>query len=248
MQLRSFLFIPLSLSALHADALGDLKTTLERLRSKEQVKARVEYQFWRKDGEGKGSENRTSQGHIQTWVEDGPQGLKILWNPQTLQQLSDEAKAEGQDPEKETPVKDGLRGLSTLNIVRSFNGAESLLQWLQSAQFQVERQEVYQGQPARLLEFKLTPKISAREKKHLKNATFSLKVWVGADGVPLGAWQQQSIKGSFMLIGFESSRTQEMRFVKVGNRLLVSQLQEDGTNHAMGMHVEEKSTLRVHVN
>jgi hypothetical protein len=246
MRPSSLLLVPFSFAALEADSLSDLRTHLAKLNGREVVRANVEYQFWNRDEEDK--QPRVRQGKAHAWAEDGPGGLKIVWTPQLLQQAEVEQRVRAQDPEKEAPTAQAIEGVSALGILKSFNCAEELLRLMATAQLLEERTDVYQGRAAKLLVLKLSPKVSAREKKHLKEMNASARVWVGPDGQPLGVQSQQAMKGSYFFIKFEGGSTEEYRFARVGNRLVAVYHARETTGGGMGIRQQTKSVTTLELN
>ena len=168
-----------------ANALDDLKAALGKLNGQETIKASVDRQIWSSSGDAKDPE--VTQGKVNAAVEEGPEGLRILWSRATLQQATQEAKAQGLDPEKTSPTRRAMEGLRALDLVDYFSSSEELLRNLEDSQFQEEKAETWEGRPSKCLTLKVTPRLPAREKKYIKELVAVAKIWIGADGVPLAA-------------------------------------------------------------
>lgn len=232
----------LATPALQADPLADLRATLARFQGQEPVKASVDYSFWNKGGDEK--KPIVSQGKATAWVEEGPQGLRMMWGRPFLQAAMEEARARAADPEKTTPTRQALDGLSPTEVMEYLNGADELLRSLDQAQLQDVKQEAWQGRPARMLVLKLTPKMGEREKKYVKQLEATARIWVGADGVPLAAEQRVKMKGrALMVISFESEQKEEFRFAVSGTRLIVIHHQSEQSGSGAGEQGQRKTQM-----
>lgn len=215
--------LPLALLAstgLWADGPADLKAALARLQGNTPVKGSVDVRTWTRSGEGKELTERTGQAGA--WVEDGPQGLKMMWNRTLIAQVRDEARAKRKNPEAKTPTSSGLGNLTPRNVQDQINAAESVANSLEHAVFQAETREAWNGRPARLLTYKLTQNgMSAKERKYVKEFDGTAKVWIEEDGTPLAASTTLKVKGrAFMVVSFSQEREETFAFSKVGDRLV----------------------------
>ena len=207
--------------ALRGDALADLRGTLQGLRGHDAVKGGLDHQFWSRQGDPKSA--KESQGKVGAWVEEDGGGLRIFWPRQVLDQADREARARAKDPEKEAPTRRAMAGLSPTDVAEYLGAAEAMLRELESAQVTEDKSEPYQGRPARCLTLKVEPRLSGRDRKYVKELHAKAKVWLGPDGVPLGAEREMSMKGrAFLVISFEQKEKEELRFTKVGDRLVTT--------------------------
>ena len=190
------------------------------------------------------------QGKASAQVEDGPGGLRIAWSRPLLQQAQSESRAQAQNPDKVAPTRDALGGFGPMGMADYLNYAEPLLRDLERGQIQVlqERAEAWNGHPARLLVLKVTPRLPEAQRKFIKDIKVDAKLWVGPDGLPLAYATAVKYKGSRFFISFEGSSTDEWRFIKVGNRLVVSQAQSENSQSGLGQQTQRKSTTTVTVN
>jgi hypothetical protein len=231
---------------LRADALSDLKSTLAHLNGQDLIKASVDYQFWSKQGDEKVPV--VSEGRATTFVEDGPQGLKMSWNRALIQIAVQEAKTQAKDPEKKASTRRAIEGLKAVEVSDYLNGAEELLRTLDQSQLVGEQDESWQGKPAKRLTFKITPKLSKQDQKYVKELDATASVWIGADGLPLAAESQTRMKGrALLVITFEQQQKESFQFVRVGNRLVVVQHVQESSGSGGGERGQSKTvvTLRV---
>jgi len=246
MNLRLFALLLVG-GLLQADTLSDLKGTLSRLNGQEPIKASVDYQFWSKQGEEKAPV--ITEGRATTFVEDGPQGLKMSWNRALIQTAIQEVKAQAKDPEKKATTRRAIEALKAVEVSDYLNGAEDLLRTLEQGQLVEEKAEAWQGKPARRLQLKLTPKLSKQNQKYVKELEASATVWIGAEGLPLAAETQLRMKGRAMLvISFEQHAKEAFQFSRVGNRLVVLNHTKEDSGSGGGEKGQTKTSISLHLN
>lgn len=231
---------------LSADGLTSLRSNLAKLQGGDPVKATVDYGFWRQTTEDK--KPVQTQGRVTVHVEDGPQGLRLGWGKQLLQQAAQESRAQAKDPEKTSGTRSALRAVDAIEATELLNYAEPLLRSLEGAQLLEEKAETWQGQPAHLLILKVEPKMPASQKKYIKKMDLQAKIWVGADGLPLATSLNMAYSASRFFISFDGTQKEERRFQKAGNRLVVATLQSEDTNHGFGQSTANKKTTTVSLN
>ncbi len=234
------LFMVLSM---RANGLDDLREALHKLQGTEPVKALLEHSFWRQVTDDKTPV--ISQGRISAHIEDGPQGMRVTWSKPTLQQAERELSAQEKEPDLTTPTRTALRNIDPLEAAESLNHAEALMRDLSQAQLLEEKSESWQGRPAKLLVLKFTPKLPESQKKYLKEVKVQAKVWIGPDGLPLAFSSSVAYKGSRMFISFEGGHSQELQFVRAGNRLVVARATSEDYNSGFGASSQTKKTTTV---
>ncbi len=226
-----------------ADGQTDLRNALARYKATESLKTAMEYQFWQNTGTEK--QPKILQGRLQAVVEDGPQGLRFTWPTPVLSAARQEARTQAQNPDAPDPVRTAMRQLDVLQVQTCMDASEDLLRDLDQARFLEERVESWQDKPARVLAFRLEPKLPEEARKALKKLEASLKVWIGADGAPLAARTMVFFKASKMLISIESVQKDERTFAARNGRLVVlSQTQEESTS-AMGDRSQTRKVLNL---
>lgn len=99
--------------------------------------------------------------------------------------------------------------------------------------------------PASLLSFKLVPKMSKSESKHVKKVDSALSVWVGDDGMPLAAEESMSIKASFLLISFEADQKHNWTYARNGDRLVVTRFESNDKSDGLGQHSTSRTVETV---
>ncbi len=208
-------------SFLRADGFSDLKTALAHLAAQQPIKARVEIQLSNRDDNGDNGKPKVDAGAATVEVESGPDGLRIFWSREQVQAAAQEQAAK--DPKAPSPVRRGMGALSATRLQDYLNGAPNLLRQLEGAELTGEKAVTWEGQPARLLSFKLNPPMSERDRKRIKEMDTSAEIWIDRDGFPLAAKSHADFKGrALLVISFESSSKEEFRFTHVGDRLVVT--------------------------
>lgn len=245
---RSLALILMSTALLRADAFSDLKAQLGRLHGSDAVKATLDIHFWRQVVDDK--KPTVSQGKASALVEDGPQGVRIGWSRNQLQQAQAEARAQAVDPDKTVPTRSAMESLGPLGVSEYLNYAEPLLREFERGQAKVqeERQETWNGKPARLLILKVEPRIPSNQRKYIRDLKVDARLWLGTDGLPMAYATSVKFKGSRFFISFEGSNSEELRFVRAGNRLVATHVSSENQNGGFGQHSHRKSSVSLTVN
>ena len=246
--LRSLALVLTTAALLRADTFSDLKAQLARLNGGDAVKATVDVQTWRKVVDDK--RPVISQGRANAQVEDGPLGVRIGWSRGLLQQAQVEARAQALDPDKTVPTRSAMDSLGPVSVSDYLNYAEALLREFERAQARVqeERQDTWNGRPARLLVLKVEPRIPSSQRKYIKDLRVDARLWVGADGLPLAYATSVRFKGSRFFISFEGSQSEELRFLHAGNRLVAVHVASENQNSGFGQESQRKSSISVTLN
>ena len=175
-----------------ADGLTDLRAALGRLAATTPVHGTLDVTSTSRSNE----DDKADDGKASVGFEIGESGLHIIYPRAMLTQATQEARAEARDPERSTPVRSGASHVRPLHVAELLDAAAALSVLLESAQFVQTKPVNLGGQSAHLLSFKLAPKLSKSDSKHVKKLDGTLSVWVGDDGTPLAAEQSTSAKAS----------------------------------------------------
>lgn len=232
MRLHVALFVLLVPAIAAADGLTDLRATLGRLPGTTPVRGTLDVTSTSRSNE----DDKAYDGKASVGFEIGESGLHIIYPRTMLIQATQEARAEARDPEKSTPVRSGASHVRPLHVAELLDGAAPLGILLESAQFVQTKAATVGGRPARLLSFKLSPKLSKSESKHVKKIDSALSVWVADDGTPLAAEQTISIKASFLLISFEADQKFNWAYARNGDRLVVTRYESNDKSDGLGQH------------
>lgn len=225
-------FLLLATLPCSADVLADLRGTLLKLQGTEAIHAKADIQNWSQDGEGKKA--RVTQTHNTVQLEDGPNGLRLGWTSAQIQEARKEAQLKAANPDAETPNLDSLSALTGLSATAYLSQSDHLLQQLKTATMLEDKPDSYQGNPARLVVFKLDPAVGADEKSMVKDRKETLKVWLDGHGVPMATEHAVAIKASKFLLSFTANNHQTRKLVVRGNRLVVSNETQENNGSGMG--------------
>lgn len=231
----------------HADGLTDLKTALSRLQGQTPLKAIVEAKTWNRQGEGKDLEE--THGHASVSVEENPRGLQVLYSKDMLAKLETEERQREKDSKAKTPTLSALNEVNSSALRPMISAAASLNRSLEKANFKGEKVDVFNGKPARLLNFEMSmDKLTEKERKYMKKFDGQLDIWIAADGTPLASRSTQAVSGrAFIVISFEMKNEEEWIYGTVGDRLVALKKESKNSGSGMGEKGEGKisKTLQV---
>jgi len=210
---------------------AELAAILARFPATDPIQGSLELQLSRQSME----EHWTDQSRVTVDVEDGPQGLRVGLPRSTSRQALQELRAQTLDPSKHMPTYNSLQALTLNEVSGDLDCAAALAQDLTLADTaEVQAAATYLGKPARLLVLTLPPRLSAEARKHVRNAESRLSIWIGADGLPLGAEKFEHTRGRFLVLFFENLRKQTWTFGHKGNRLFATRHEVADTASGMG--------------
>ncbi|MEA2328195.1 MAG: hypothetical protein QOE68_3154 [Thermoanaerobaculia bacterium] len=232
MRFRISLFVLLVPAIAAADGLTDLRAILGRMPATTPVHGTLDVTSTSRSNE----DEKADEGRATVGFEIGEPGLHIIYPRTMLAQATQEARAEARDPEKSTPVRNGASHVRPLHVAELLDGAAALSILLESAQFVQNKPAIVGGRPAHLLSFKLVPKLSKSESKHVKKVDGALSVWVGDDGTPLAAEETTSIKAGFLLINFDVDQKHHWTYARSGDRLVVTRYESNDKSDGLGQH------------
>jgi len=164
-------------------------------------------------------------------VEEGPAGLRVLWEPDLLRQANEEERAHDGDAQRLTPLRDGLKELDPARIGHLLDQAGSLA-GLTKGDLVEEAAEAFAGKEARRLVFRFSPRLSWTEQYYLRRSEGRFTVWVAADGTPLASASEASFEGktSRTFGRFKGLATIRTRYAVDGGRLRVAERDTEETN------------------
>jgi hypothetical protein len=165
-----------------AAGLDDLRASLEKLRAREPLRARITQENTGEyEDEG---QKRTRQARAAIVAEDGGAGeaLKLLYDDAVLTQAAREqaGRRDSRGP------GDAVRDLDALRVLELLRPAEKLLEDLAGARVRSESAERLGGRPARVLDLVMrAPRGLDREKGF--RVTRTGRFWIDGSGVPLAS-------------------------------------------------------------
>jgi len=225
---------------LHANGLDDLKVALGRLQGSGPVRGSYEVHSWTKGGMGKEVEEGT--GSASAWIEDDGSNLLIRWNKSLLRKSAEEPyHVKDKQAKAQDSTSAGLTAATTQGMASALDYAPHLSRLLDFSQLKQERSETFEGKPAIFIELQITPPRSEEDQKKMKEFSFTAKLWLGKDGVPLAANFVRTLKGKVLLFTMEMSTQEDCVFSVAADRLVLARKEVRETNHLMGMDMQQRS-------
>lgn len=215
-----------------ADALTDLRATLTQLAATTPVHGTFEVNSSNVNSD----EDHPFAGKATVAFESNETGLRLIYPRALVDQATQEARMEAQDPNRQTPTRDGTNRVHTLTVAERLDAAAALTTELLTAQLVQTKPGMYKGKAARVVTLKLNPKMSKGASKHMKSLDATLTVYLGDDGVPLGADRTVVAKASFLLMTFQSDQKQSWTYARTGDRLVAMRYEESVKSDGFGQH------------
>ena len=202
---------------LGADTLSDLRSALQALKGQAPLSLHIERHTWeRKNGKDQSL-------HESFDVEDGSKGLRRM-----------DGKAL---PECDGKVEQWTRAhLELLNLLLLATVLE-------------DKPDVLDGHPVQKLRVSLLSNLNAQAetsgKVKFKKFNMEMTLWVGPDHLPLVVNKQMEMEGKAALLFTFSTKGQEHRgYLKVKDRLVMVEANQDAQIKAMGQDTIEREMVR----
>ncbi len=238
--MRIVLLLLLAASSLRADSLSVLRDSLH-LTGDDPVSASIDFSFAETNGNEK--KPTTVEGQACATVNVGAAGLSVVWSPEQLAAAVREQREGAGKAHHPEPTRKAMSRLGATQIYDYLDASGGLLQRLETATLQSEKEDSWQGQPARLLTLKIEPPLSAEDRKMIKQIEATAKVWIAPDGTPLAAESALRLKGRAMVvISFEHSEAERFTFARAGDRLVITSHQRETADNGGGQHQKSKTT------
>jgi len=176
----------------HADALTDLRTTLQSLNVNTQIAGTLDVQSTKvtpkadKDKGKEGEQQPTADFSLEISAGDG---LGIHLSQALLQQVNAEQQAHADDPEKPTPITDLLHDADPMQVEHIVSAAPMLLHELDGAKLLTITSAEMDGSPVQVLTVTMPLKASKKDSSSVKDYQGAMTIWINAHGMPL-AYQQ----------------------------------------------------------
>ncbi len=222
-----------------ADALGDLRATLQGLQSDQTLHARVEIKTRRSGGES--GNPKQAAGDSSVIVESSGQGLLMSWSPDQIRQSRQAAAAKSAHPDAARSDVATLTALEANDALDLLDAAEPLRRALEGAVLLEDKPDTYKGQPARLLVIRLDLRLAEEGRKALKESEATLKLWLDRAGQPLGMDRDLRLRFSKFFLSYRVHDEEVREYQIAGGRLIVIRSQHDNSGSGLG-HTEETHT------
>jgi alkyl sulfatase BDS1-like metallo-beta-lactamase superfamily hydrolase len=128
------------------------------------------------------------------------------------------------------------------------NAGQRMLRQLSQAELIDEKSVTLNGQSARQLSIKVTPALSEKDKKYIKEIEATAKIWLDADGWPIAAEHSVHLKGrALLVISFEQFEHHEFQYTRANGRLVAVRHAKESNNSGAGesMHSKTLATLAI---
>jgi hypothetical protein len=196
-----------------------LVATLARFSAQAPVTAHFSYRYENTSGDGKDAV--VTRGEVSGDVSETPAGVLLSWGGTLLERAKQEDRALASNPEAPTPTRDGLAQVTVFDLARRLDAASVLRDQLARATVLDDKPDALDGAPARLLTLKLEATLGKRERRYVKEAESTARLWLSPEGLPLAAETVTRASGRiFLIIGFEFEQRESLRFAQVGDRLV----------------------------
>ncbi len=220
----------------------ELGAAIARLQGLQPVRARVEHRF----ASSQGDDTPRPEGVLKCAATSGPDGLQVLWDRATIGEAEREEQRLVSDPNAPSPVRDALLDLRILTLAHVLDAGPELLRSLRGAELLEARDDVLDGAPARLLVLKVTPPLSARDRRYVKELDATARVWLGPDGLPRAVHQDIKAKGrAFLVISFDLELKERLRLDRLGDRLVALRRESEQRTSGAGDKTWRRSVTEV---
>ena len=220
-----------------ASGLDDLKAALGLMTGHTALRGAYEVQEAKTDLDAKSAKGTETTLASAMLYEDA-NALEVRWERGLLKRAADESS-----PARGAKRKEALTTLigqaSATRLALVMNYAPRLLQSLAISQLRSERNDTYQGKPARLIEVVITPQEVPNDNISIKENMIVAQFWLGPDGVPLAASTTHTVKAKFMVfISYEKTTREEFTFAAINSRLVVLKRESQGKEKGPGSDTE----------
>jgi hypothetical protein len=168
-----------------------------------------------------GAEGSARGGASTFEVESGLAGFAIRLLPDVLEAAEAEATAKKRDPNSPTPTRTAMVALTIFDVMDAVDGAAMLLNDLSGATLIRQSAAARSGKGATLLRIKVKPTL-ATQSRFVNEPKIELRIWIGADGVPIAAERDSDYSGSFLFLKAGNVRKESWEFSVRGDRLYTS--------------------------
>lgn len=178
-------------------------------------------------------------------VTDSQDGLSLTVAKTTLLSLLSEERKGTKDADAGHPVAEALGELKTQLLHDYLHASDAISLVLDQASLEKDEEVTYEGQPARLLTFKVNPPMNEKSKKYLKEFSLSYSVWTKPDLTPIAAERLLHLRGrALLVISFEQQEKETYRFALPKGRLIIAHSMKEGSGSGAG----ESNTFKSEVN
>lgn len=212
------LFVPSQLALANGQA--DLHSALKQLQSKNPVAINAQFKLVGRSGDHGDLIER--EGLINLHLEDGRDGLRVIYSPELVAQLHAEELAKIEDENVKNSALNAIGQFEYWEWRELLYPAAQLELALARSRFIDEKVDDHNGQQVRRLRFSMPhDKIDKSYRKYIKKYKNHLLIWIDENGVPIAS--QVTEKGSgriFIVIGFQFKNESRTEYQQQAGRLL----------------------------
>jgi hypothetical protein len=230
-----------------ADALADLRTTLQGLNANTPIKGTLEVQSVKVDPKKDKNNKPAAPAQLQLEIDAG-EGLGIQLSPTLLQQINTEQQANTKDPEQPTPATDLLRATDPMEVERLVSTAPWLLQALAGATSSITKSTELAGVPAQELSMDVPLKAPKKDSSNISDYKGSMSVWLDAKGIPLAYRQSFHAKFCKFFLCLSVDETRDGKLLEVGGRLVTVSFIDESKQSGLGQDGNTKKTYILNLN
>jgi len=214
-----------------ATGLDDLRTALSTLQGQGALRGTYET---RSSTTEKDKAKSPDAAAVSAVLEEDGNGVVVRWDRNLLKQAFEQANP-ANGGKKQDALQSLINSSNPIKLQQTLNYAPRLLAYLKGATLKAERQENFQGKPARALDLALVPPDVGSSQVSVKESTVGGTIWIGADGMPLGASVSHKFRGSAMVfLTIEDSAKRDYVFGTIANRLVLLKYDEQGARKNPG--------------
>jgi len=235
----------------HADALTDLRTTLQSLNANTQITGTLDVQSTKvtqKVDKGKSREvEQRPPAELNFDINTGD-GLGIHLSQALLQQVNAEQQAHADDPEKPTPITDLLRDADPMQVEHIVSAAPMLLHELDGAKSPTVTSAQLDGSPVQVLTVTVPLKVSKKDSSNVKDYQGVMTIWINAQGMPLAYQQTFHAKFCKFLFCVTVDEVRNGKLQAYDGRLVAMSYTDEHKQSGMGQDMDTKTTYTLSMN
>ena len=226
-----------------AGTLDDLRARLVGLKGDSPVSARLEITV--SGEEGNGDEPTELNGRAGADVGETAKGVTVTYDAESVANAEREAELlDGGS--REFGARFALNSITAKDVHELLNAAPYLLRQIDRSRLIDEKDDTFDGKPARLLILKVTPRLNPQASKFIKDFKVTARIWLDGDGLPVAASIEQLRKGrAFLVIGFEANDTDDYRYRVIGDRLVAVRHERTTTGSGAGQKSNSKMVIEL---
>lgn len=232
-----------------ADALSDLRTTLQGLNANAEVKGTLDVQSVKVDAKKDKTQDgkQAPSAQLQLAIDAG-QGLGIHLSPALLQQINAEQRAHANDPEKATPTSDLLDQVGPMEVEKIVSAAPGLLLKLDGAGSPTITATQKNGAPLSELRVDVPLKASKKDSSDISDYKGTMTVLLDAQGMPLSYQQTYHAKFCKFFLCVKVDETRDVQLRVVDGRLVAVSYSDETRQSGLGQDGDTKKIYTLTLN